>query len=211
MKRLVHIAIFLLLSGTAAYAQTDVFHTLVIDPGHGGYESGITAAGVKEKDLVLAIARRVEEILRNERKEVFLTRRVDQHLSVSERLSRANERGPDLFLSLHVSDSNAFAVYVTWYTDKEAEMTLRRYYSIDSRQRRYLFESKALSTVVAETLEKEFGRRVFQREMPLPVLNTIGAPAVMVEIPSREVEYDGKMRERMAYALAIAIMLYEQG
>ncbi|GAB4389447.1 MAG: hypothetical protein Kow0025_14840 [Thermodesulfovibrionales bacterium] len=200
----------LLLWSAPGRGQAGILSTLVIDPGHGGYDGGISAPGVKEKDLVLAVARRMEEILRKERKEVFLTRRVDQHLSVSERLARANERVPDLFLSLHVSDSDAFAVYVTWYTDKDAELTLRRYYSIGSRQRRYLFESKALSTVLAETLEKEFGRRVFQREMPMPVLNTIGAPAVMVEIPSREIEYDEKTRERMAYALAIAIMLYEQ-
>jgi N-acetylmuramoyl-L-alanine amidase len=200
---------FMLILGMPALAQTDGLGIIVIDPGHGGYDHGIID-GVKEKDLTLSIAREMETILGEEKKKAFLTRMVDQYLSISERLSIANKKAPDVFVSLHLSDSDAFTVYVTWYEDTEAELTLKKYYSITSRQRRYLYESRALAAVMEDTLKEEFGLKVLHRELPLPVLNTIGAPAVLVEVPSKGMTYDEETIRRMAYTMAIGILLYEQ-
>jgi N-acetylmuramoyl-L-alanine amidase len=207
MKRILFFIGLFLIFQTPVLAQNGFLEKIVIDPGHGGYDAGISD-GVKEKDVALSVARRVGEILREEHRKVFLTRKVDQYLSISERLALANQWEPDLFLSIHLSESDAFAVYVTWYTDTEAELTLRGYYSISSRQRRYLYESKALASFVGETFKREFGLRVFQRDMPLPVLDSIGAPAVLVELPSRGIEYDKETLERMAYAIAIGVEFY---
>lgn len=191
------------------WAQTDSVDVVVIDPGHGGYDQGI-ADGIKEKDITLSVAKEMGDILEDERKKPFLTRMVDRHLSISERLSIANDKAPDVFVSLHLSDSDGFAVYVTWYEDTEAEMTLKRYYSITSRQRRYIYESKALQAVMEEALGKEFGLKVTGRQLPLPILNTISAPAVLVEMPSRGMTYDEATVRRLANALVKGILLYEK-
>jgi N-acetylmuramoyl-L-alanine amidase len=190
-------------------AQTDGVGVVVIDPGHGGYDPGITD-GIKEKDITLSVAREMEGILGERKKKAFLTRMVDRHLSLSERFSLANEKAPDVFISLHLSDSDGFAVYVTWYEDTEAEMTLKRYYSITARQRRHIYESRALQAVMEEALKKEFGIRVVGRQLPLPVLNTISAPAVLVEMPARGLTYDEETMRRVANAIVTGVLLYEQ-
>jgi N-acetylmuramoyl-L-alanine amidase len=210
MKKILFFVVLCILLESPLFAQTEGINIVVIDPGHGGYDFGIRTSKLKEKDITLSIARQMESILRGEGKKVFVTRKFDQYLSIAERLSRANRKSPDVFLSLHLSDSDGFAVYVTWYEETEAELTLKQYYFLSSRQRRYLYESRALATIMEDTLKREFGVNVVHREMPLPILNSIGAPALLIEMPSKGIEYDEAMRFRMAYAIVIGILLYEQ-
>lgn len=77
---------------------------VVLDPGHGGKDSGaIGPDGAKEKDLTLAMAKRLRRHLEAMGLEVFLTREDDRTLSLEDRTRFANEKGADLFLSLHVN------------------------------------------------------------------------------------------------------------
>ena len=79
---------------------------VVIDPGHGGEEDGaIGRSGLKEKDVVLDIARRLAARLRSAGFDVRLTREGDEGLSLDERAGIANEMHADLFVSLHVNAS----------------------------------------------------------------------------------------------------------
>ncbi|BCO10122.1 hypothetical protein GF1_24980 [Desulfolithobacter dissulfuricans] len=77
---------------------------IVIDPGHGGKDPGAMAHGLKEKDIVLKVARKVREILREKYGyEVLLTRDRDIFLPLEERTAIANTSNGDLFLSIHVN------------------------------------------------------------------------------------------------------------
>jgi len=77
---------------------------VVIDPGHGGKDTGaIGPDGAKEKDLTLAMAKKLRRHLEAMGLEVLLTREDDRTLSLEERTRFANEKGADLFLSLHVN------------------------------------------------------------------------------------------------------------
>jgi N-acetylmuramoyl-L-alanine amidase len=77
---------------------------VVIDPGHGGKDTGaIGPDGAKEKDLTLAMAKKLRAYLEEKGLEVLLTREGDRTLSLEERTRFANEKGADLFLSLHVN------------------------------------------------------------------------------------------------------------
>jgi len=77
---------------------------VVIDPGHGGKDTGaIGPDGAKEKDLTLAMAKKLRTYLEEKGLEVLLTRESDRTLSLEERTRFANEKGADLFLSLHVN------------------------------------------------------------------------------------------------------------
>lgn len=81
--------------------------TVVLDPGHGGKDTGaIGPGGVYEKDLTLAMAKRLRGYLEQMGLEVFLTRDKDVTLSLEDRTRFANEKGADLFLSLHVNASH---------------------------------------------------------------------------------------------------------
>ena len=80
---------------------------VVIDPGHGGKDKGAIGNGqVYEKDLTLALARKLAHKLRQEMKvETILTRDTDRFLPLEERTAIANTRQADLFVSIHVNAS----------------------------------------------------------------------------------------------------------
>ncbi len=82
---------------------------IVIDPGHGGHDSGAKGkSGIVESELVLDIALRVEKMLQNVGGvEVILTRRSDDFIELPERTAIANREGADLFLSIHANASTS--------------------------------------------------------------------------------------------------------
>ncbi len=75
---------------------------VVVDAGHGGKDTGaIGPHGVREKDLTLAIARRVAARLKALGFQVLMTRQSDVFVSLDERTRIANEARADLFVSIH--------------------------------------------------------------------------------------------------------------
>jgi N-acetylmuramoyl-L-alanine amidase len=162
----------------AAYAENG---TIVIDAGHGGFDSGLVSAQLKEKDLSLTIALELQGEFKKSKK-VFLTREIDRHLSLKDRITFVQGRSPLMLLSLHVSDSDSFAVYVSWYPEEALPMS--EYYASYARQRDYLDASRLLAKNIEEALKAAFGISVLHREMPLPILNSTPAPSVLIETPN---------------------------
>jgi N-acetylmuramoyl-L-alanine amidase len=75
---------------------------VALDPGHGGADPGaIGPGGVKEKDVTLAVARKVAPALAHDGVQVVLTRDDDRSVSLEERTARANSFNADLFISIH--------------------------------------------------------------------------------------------------------------
>jgi len=78
--------------------------TIIIDPGHGGKDPGAMAFGLKEKDIVLKIAKDLAPVLEKElRCKVVLTRDKDVFIPLEERTAIANTQNADLFVSLHIN------------------------------------------------------------------------------------------------------------
>jgi N-acetylmuramoyl-L-alanine amidase len=80
---------------------------IVIDPGHGGVDAGrIGPGGLKEKDVVLDVSRRLSAVLTARGYDVRMTRTTDTLINLAHRPKMANEwRGnrPGLFLSIHAN------------------------------------------------------------------------------------------------------------
>ncbi len=77
---------------------------IVIDPGHGGHDPGaIGKSGLREKDVVLDISRRLARCLEAAGREVILTRSTDVFVSLSRRADIANRKDVDLFVSIHAN------------------------------------------------------------------------------------------------------------
>ncbi len=208
MKKMFIFAIFILLAAPLRMeaAELEIF---VIDPGHGGYDAGIKTPSIKEKDVTLSLARQLKDILEGLDREVILTRKIDLFQSIEQRRTIANRSGAGVFLSLHLSDSGAFSVYTAWYEKKDRELSLKEYYSISSRQRRFLYESGMVSADLADAIKEVLGAEVHRREMPLPVLSSIGTPAVLIEVPSLGVNYEEEML-RVASSIVLGLLKYEQ-
>jgi N-acetylmuramoyl-L-alanine amidase len=81
--------------------------TIVLDPGHGGDETGAKGStGALEKDIVLSIARRLKASIETRLGvRVLLTRDGDQAIALDERAALANNNKADLFVSLHANAS----------------------------------------------------------------------------------------------------------
>ncbi len=86
--------------------------TVIIDAGHGGLDAGaISASGVKEKDITLAIARKVQQLGGAYKINVLMTRETDQipgdkaniHDGLWSRAAFANAHRADLFISIHMN------------------------------------------------------------------------------------------------------------
>jgi len=80
--------------------------TIVLDPGHGGKDSGaVGVGGLKEKDVVLSIAKYCADILREKGFKVVLTRDSDVFIPLAQRVKIANDAKANLFVSIHANAS----------------------------------------------------------------------------------------------------------
>jgi N-acetylmuramoyl-L-alanine amidase len=181
---------------------------LVIDPGHGGHDTGtIGAGGLKEKDLVLDIARRLGEMV-TERlgSEVIYTRTADTFIPLEERTALANSRKADLFLSIHANSSRHRRIggpetyYLNFTTDPEALEVAARENATSAKsiselqslvQKITLKEKVQESREFAETVQKGVYTALARprgfrnrgvKKAPFVVLVDASMPAVLVEI-----------------------------
>ena len=77
---------------------------VVLDPGHGGQDSGAICGAVLEKDLALDVALRAELLLRAAGFATVLTRTDDRYISLAQRASLGNGADNSLFVSIHFND-----------------------------------------------------------------------------------------------------------
>ena len=99
---------------------------LVIDLGHGGHDSGAVGQnGTHEADVVLAIGKELNELLKGYELDVKFTRLSDKFLSLSERSKIANDFKADYFLSIHInsaSDKSVRGVEVWQYSNGNVKL-----------------------------------------------------------------------------------------
>lgn len=106
--------------------------TIAIDPGHGGEDPGaIGRGGSREKDVVLAIAKRLKaKIEKQPNMRVLLTRDADFFVPLNARVEKARKVQADLFLSIHADafiESSARGSSVFALSDKGASSTAARW------------------------------------------------------------------------------------
>lgn len=79
---------------------------IYLDAGHGGKDSGALGNGIKEKDIVLDIVKRINAGLKAyENVKTLLSRETDVFLSLDERTGKANSANADVFVSVHVNSA----------------------------------------------------------------------------------------------------------
>jgi N-acetylmuramoyl-L-alanine amidase len=182
---------------------------IVIDPGHGGHDSGaIGPSGLKEKDVVLKIAKLVKKRLEKKFNiKVILTRERDSFLPLLSRAAIANSKKADLFISIHANASpNPSArgietYYLNFTTDPEAMRVAALENAISNKglsdlqdlvkailANTKLSESRLLAEKIQEQLVKTLSRyypdTVNRGVKCAPFLVLVGTrmPAVLVEV-----------------------------
>jgi N-acetylmuramoyl-L-alanine amidase len=95
----------LLISSSTPITTDFKVDVVVIDAGHGGHDSGTLGSNSKEKDVVLKIALKLGEIIKENIKgvKVIYTRDTDKFIDLSERANIANRNHADVFISIHAN------------------------------------------------------------------------------------------------------------
>ena len=83
------------------YSPQAKLRTVVIDPGHGGHDAGAVSGIAKEKDLNLAVARKLRRMLERQGYRVVMTRDGDYFLTLQQRVAIANRIPDSVFVSIH--------------------------------------------------------------------------------------------------------------
>jgi N-acetylmuramoyl-L-alanine amidase len=205
---------------------------VVIDPGHGGAEVGAQGtAGTLEKDVTLAIARRLRAAITNSLGfQVFMTRDKDEELPLDQRTAIANNFKADVFISIHANASRAPGAkgsevyFLAPHASDEAAQRLALLEGgvlpeevsaapssdlalilWDMAQAEHLEASSALAARIHEELAFVTGsasRGV--KQAPFRVLVGAGMPAVLVEVAFLSNSEEEKLLTSEAYQSRVA-------
>lgn len=86
--------------------RAEPFSLVVLDPGHGGQDSGAMCGNVLEKDLTLDVARRVDRLLQAQGLATLMTRAGDGYVSLADRAALTNRARDCVFVSIHFNEGN---------------------------------------------------------------------------------------------------------
>ncbi|WP_088226317.1 N-acetylmuramoyl-L-alanine amidase [Desulfosporosinus sp. FKB] len=198
---------------TAVVSHFEEHYTVMLDPGHGGYDPGaISSQGVYEKSINLQIAQKVKEMLSPSGIEVFLTREEDidyvpagvkgkitkKQIDLNRRIAMASQAKADVFVSLHV---NA--------TPQGQNSGAETFYHYKSKS------GKELAELIQQELIKipAMNRRI-AKPGDFYVINNTTMPAVIVEVgylsSSKEQEklQQSWYQEQLSRAVAKGIARY---
>ncbi len=174
---------------------------IVIDPGHGGHDSGAQKYGTVEKDVVLAFSLRLRDKLEaSGRYKVLMTRNDDSFVELDERRDFADRSKAALFIAVHADYAGSQASGATIYSLRDNVATeLQR--AAKGRVGSEVLSGKELSTVRAEADDEVSSVKSFLTDLALKelvvnhertkvfagaVVETMGATTTMMNNPDRE-------------------------
>lgn len=140
---------------------------VVIDAGHGGKDQGTSKDEILEKDINLAVAKKIAKELAKEDIQVILTREKDTFVALEDRARIANDAGADYFVSIHCN-----------YCEESSEVSgLECYYQEGSASGENLAEG-----IVAACEENASIQSRGTKEEDFSVLRNTKMPATLVEL-----------------------------
>jgi len=155
---------------------------VMIDPAHGGDDSGARFSdSLTEKEITLALARRVKAELQERGIAARLLRDGDTTLGLEQRAEIVNQQHTAVYIALHAgTPGRGVRVYAPVLTSS-ATPAGGKFLPWDAAQAPALPRSKELAREIADQLEKK-SLPVFSLGTPLRPLNNVNAPAIAVEL-----------------------------
>jgi N-acetylmuramoyl-L-alanine amidase len=192
--------------------------TVVIDPGHGGNDTGtIGHNGLQEKQLTLDVAQRLGRLLeQNLGAHILYTRKNDHYVSLENRNALARTANADFFISIHANASQLPTAngVETYYFKSSSEVmenaggTGARGTDSSDRARRFAAAvQQSLIHNLSSTQVSVRDRGV--RSAPFVVLRDMQMPAVLAEISFISSEADEQQLRTSTYRDRIANALYQ--
>jgi N-acetylmuramoyl-L-alanine amidase len=195
------------------------FTLVVLDPGHGGQDSGAICGSIYEKDLTLDVAQRVDRLLQAQGVATLMTRVGDSYVSLQDRAAVTNRARDCIFVSIHFNESKKTASGVeTYYAEHQTAPAPHLVSWIPFFQgpaaESPTIASQSLArfiqeAMIARTKAPDRGTKAEQ----LFVIDHVAVPAVLVEAGFLNKEEIAKVetndyREQMAAAISEGILRY---
>ncbi len=180
--------------------------TIVIDPGHGGKDSGAVGFGLYEKTAVLDTALKVRDLLKKTPFDVQLTRDKDVFIELSDRVAFANKLNADIFVSIHANAATSSATGTETY-----------YYSAAATNTRTTESKKLASAIQARLVEAWNLRDRGVKNAGYIVIKQTEMPAVLAELGFiTNADDNAKLkspewRQKAANAIYLGILDYYKG
>jgi N-acetylmuramoyl-L-alanine amidase len=208
---------------------------IVIDPGHGGHDTGtIGPNGLEEKDLVLEVGRRLGKLLESRLgAEVVYTRKDDTFIPLETRTALANQQRADLFISIHANssrdpDARGVETYYLNFTSSPEALEVAARENAVSEKSIYELQDLVKKIAMKEKIEesREFAGDVQQslhiglsakspairnrgvKKAPFIVLIGANMPSILAEISFVSNPTDEHRLETAEYRQRIAESLY---
>lgn len=182
---------------------------VAVDPGHGGRDGGaVSASGLVEKDVTLAISLWLRDFLQEAGAAVVMTRETDIELSDPEiggslkrqdlmnRATLINESGADLMISIHLNSigSSRLSGAQTFYQPKREEAHQRLATLIQAELVRNLENTNRVA--------KPLDRNIY-------IMREVNMPAALVEVGFLSNPYEAKLLAQEEYQQKVAAAIYE--
>ena len=208
---------------------------IVIDPGHGGVQTGaVAASGLTEKEVTLDVALRLRRLLADAPFEVLLTRDSDKTLALEKRVDFANSNNADLFVSIHVNwmEPRTIRGPETFFVGPTDDPLTMKLVSMENRDSKHSFADlrQALdkiyidarrneSRTLAKTIQGQLygflkqGNAALEnrgvKTAPFAVLMGTQMPAILVEVSCLSNSDEVKLLTNGDYREKIALALLE--
>jgi N-acetylmuramoyl-L-alanine amidase len=219
-------------------ADKKTIKTIVIDPGHGGNESGARGTfGTLEKDITLSISKKLkEEIEKGLRYRVVMTREADVSVPLDRRAAIANNNKADLFISIHINgarrtnargsetfflslkasdeDSRRLAYFENNSEELENRVPEKDFDELkmilwDMAQSAYLKQSSQLAEFVQMELNELLNtRNRGVKQAPFKVLTGVACPAILVEVAFITNPEEEKLLQSEEFQTRVAEAIY---
>jgi len=208
---------------------------IVIDPGHGGHDTGtIGPTGLREKDVVLDVALRLRRLIETRLgSQVIMTRHDDTFIPLEERTAIANEKAADLFISIHANASHdpsarGIEAYYLNFTSDPGALALAARENATSQESVHqlskliqkialsekIDESRQFAGVVDRSMVRQLARQGVRepnrgvKKAPFVVLIGANMPSILAEISFLTNPHDERLLRKPAYRQKIAEALY---
>ena len=193
-------------------APAHVGPVIVLDPAHGGTDTGARGAGGSvEKDVVLGFARTTRGELERQGLRVVMTRNDDSNPSYDDRAAIANAYRDAIFITIHVSSTGTFSTARAYYYRFPSALAEGSGSSVspltiwEDAQRPYVDPSHRLADAIQVQLAQRFtGSPAISTSVAVRELRSVAEPAIAVEISSVSVT-DPNSLAQLAAPLAASI------
>lgn len=188
------VAIFLFSSHK--FAKKEIPFMVIIDAGHGGKDSGASHDAVLEKDITLKVIQQLNSMNNQPNLNFVFTRISDEMIDLNERIEFINSKNADLFISLHVNQ-----------TENQKVSGCEIFVANDSLQ---FSKSKASSDIMYESLaSSNTFETVKMRKANFSLLKNVKHPSYFIELGYLSNENDLKMLTNEESLAEVSHSIYE--